>query len=55
MQARGLAQALQDIWKDYPNFHLVEHEKNFYEKVAVVPITLQRILGVGAGAHGRSG
>ncbi len=44
--AKKLDQKLQKIWGRHPNFHLVGHETNFYEKVAVVLIKLHAILGI---------
>ena len=46
-QARKIDEKLQRIWREHPNFHLVGHETNFYEKVAVVLIKLHDVLGVG--------
>jgi predicted ATPase len=46
-QARALDARLQEVWKGHPGFHLIGHQANFYEKVALVLIELHRVLGVG--------
>ncbi len=50
-QARQLDEKLERVWEGHPNFHLVDHEVNFYEKVAAVLIALQRSLGLGLEAR----
>lgn len=49
-QARVIDERLQKVWSEHPNFHLVTHESNFYEKVAAVLIALHRALGLGSGS-----
>lgn len=49
-KARKIDQQLQRIWRDHPAFHLIGHETNFYEKVAVVLIKLHALLGVDNGS-----
>ncbi|MFT7618781.1 MAG: putative ATPase [Planctomycetota bacterium] len=47
-QARAVDARLLKIWEQHPNFYLVTHEPNFYEKVASVLISLHRALGLGS-------
>lgn len=47
-EACRLDARLRRIWSGHPNFHLIGHATNFYEKVAVCLITLHKVLGVGA-------
>ena len=49
-QARKVDDALRAIWESHPAFHFVGQEAKFYEKVAAVLITLQRVLGLAAGS-----
>lgn len=45
-RSRAVDEKLISIWQDHPNYHFIGHEKNFYEKVALVLIKLHEILGV---------
>lgn len=48
-RSRLVDDSLVKIWENHPSFHFIGHEKNFYEKVAVVLIKLHEILGVNHG------
>ncbi len=45
-RSRAVDEKLVKIWQDHPNYHFIGHEKNFYEKVAIVLIKLHEILGI---------